>query len=302
MKKLFFIVLALFAHFALQAQSLSVGQVQAPEKVPFAKPFTIGVRLVHPAGQEVTWVPDSVPADFAVINVALQPLSPTDTQADLTVMPFVLEKSTFTVAFALKTQPQASVPAEVPLTVEPVQLFTDKKLREIRPPPRAFDWALWLCILLALIALVCLIIWWVRRIQADAAHLQAEPDNRPAHIIALSQIDALVDSGLWEDKQYKLFYITLTDILRNYLQRAFGLDVSADTSAELLRHLKTLPDLTAFIQDLRLFLSSGDLVKFAKAIPAEPTRNRDITLLRQFIKQTAPAPAPQIPQQVEVKL
>ena len=302
MKKIFLLFLALFILCDLQAQTLSVGQVQAPEKVPFAKSFTVGVRLTHPAGEEVALVPDSVPTDFAVTNVLLQPLSPTDTQADLIVMPFVLEKSTFTASFALKTQPEVTVPVEVPLTVEPVQLFKDNKLREIRPPHRAFDWVLWLCILLALIALVCLIILWVRRIQEDAARLQTQPDNRPAHIIALNQIDALVDSGLWEDKQYKLFYITLTDILRNYLQRALGLDVSADTSAELLRHLKTLPDLTAFVQDLRLFLSSGDLVKFAKAVPDEPTRNRDITLLRQFIKQTAPAPTAQIPQRVEVKL
>ena len=90
----------------------------------------------------------------------------------------------------------------------------------------------------------------------QAALLSTLQDNRPAHVIALSQLDALIDSGLWENKQYKVFYITLTDILRTYLQRAFGLDVSADTSAELLRRIKTQPQLSTYVQSLRAFLAS----------------------------------------------
>lgn len=143
---------------------------------------------------------------------------------------------------------------------------------------------------------------WIRRVKKDAALLEAQQDKRPPHVIALSQIDALVDSGLWEQKQYKIFYITLTDILRTYLQKAFGLDVSADTSAELLKRIKTQKQLTTFVQGLREFLASGDLVKFAKAEPTETVRNQDITFLRTFINQTAPKPDPQTPQQVEVKL
>ena len=131
--------------------------------------------------------------------------------------------------------------------------------------------------------------------------LSAPVDNRPAHVIALAKIDALVDSGLWENKQYKVFYITLSDILREYLQRAFGLDVSADTSAELLRRIKTVQPLVPLSQALRSFLSSGDLVKFAKVVPSEQTRNQDVTALREIITQTTPKPVPPAPH-VEVKL
>ena len=286
----------------VSAQGLEVLHTEIPPTVPFAKPFAAQAILAHNAGDSVQLVKDSTPADFAITNVALNSLAPDRTQADLTVLPLTLEKSTFTVSFALNAAPNAIATVEVPITITPVQLFKDKEFKEIRAPKRPFAWAIWLCIFLALIALICLIIWWTRRLQKDAALLSAEQDNRPAHVIALGQIDALIDSGLWENKQYKLFYITLTDILRTYLQKAFGLDVSADTSAELLRRIKTQKQFTSFVQGLREFLSSGDLVKFAKATPTETTRNQDVTFLRHFITQTAPKPQPQTPKTVEVKI
>lgn len=284
------------------AEGLSVLKTNAPESVPFAQPFTATVLLEHPQGQTVALDPESVGKDFAVTALQLLPATDQSTQAQLTVMPFAINKSTFTATFTLSANPAVTALVEIPLTVTPVQLFKDNEFKEIRPPYRPFDWVLWLCILLALATLVCLIVWWVRHMQKDASLLKTSVDNRPAHVIALSQIDALVDSGLWEHKQYKVFYITLTDILRDYLQRGFGLDVSADTSAELLRHLKTQPNLSMFIQQLRAFLASGDLVKFAKFIPDEKTRNTDIMVLREFITQTAPQSVPEVPANVEVKL
>lgn len=284
------------------AQGLDIMQQEVPPTVPFAKPFAAQAILAHPAGTSVQIVPDSTPAEFALYHVALNELAPDRTQADLTVLPLTLEKSTFTASFALTTDPKSIATLQSPITITPVKLFNDQELKEIRAPKPPINWVLWLCILLALVALICLLVWWIRRIKRDAALLAAEQDKRPAHVIALSQIDALVDSGLWENKQYKVFYITLTDILRNYLQKAFGLDVSADTSAELLRRIKTKQQFNMFVQGLREFLSSGDLVKFAKAQPTENTRNQDITFLRYFITQTAPKPQPTTPQNVEVKL
>ncbi len=289
--------------FPLAAQGVSVLQTQVPPTVPFAQPFAAQVEIAHPQGDTLTLVQDSVPTDFAVTNISWNQLTPERTRADLTVLPLALQQSTFTATFALKADPAEVAQMTVPLTITPVKLFDDNQLKEIRPPYKLFDWVLWLCILLALFVLISLLIWWIRHIKEHNNPLLAAPqDNRPAHVIALSQLDALVDSGLWENKQYKVFYITLTDILRTYLQRAFGLDVSADTSAELLRRIKNQAQLSAFVQALRGFLASGDLVKFAKAEPTEATRNQDILVLREFIMQTAPKPQPQTSQPVEVKL
>ncbi len=301
MRKYITSLLLVTATLPLVAQGVSVLQTHAPTAVPFAKPFTAQVELSHPQGKSLELVPDSVSTDFAVTHLTWNALTPERTQADLTVLPLALQQSTFTATFALKVDPSQTAQVTVPITITPVKLFNDNKLKEIRPPHQLVDWVLWLCILVAVFALVCFLIWWIRRIKQQTTLLATTPDNRPAHVIALSQLDALVDSGLWENKQYKIFYITLTDILRNYLQRAFGLDVSADTSAELLRRIKNEVQLTNFVQSLRAFLASGDLVKFAKAQPTEQTRNQDIWVLREFIIQTAPKPQPETPN-VEVKL
>lgn len=299
MKKITLYLLTMFLAWGAHPQTLGIARTEAPQEVPFAKPFVATLEVTHPEGESVTLLPQSVSPDFTVAQANVQPISPTATQVQLKLLPFTLEKSTFTASFALTANPEVTTPVEIALTVTPVQLFKDNDFKEIRPPHRPFDWALWLCILLALVALVCFIIWWVRRMKQQEVRLSTPMDNRPAHVIALSQLDALVDSGLWENKQYKVFYITLTDILRTYLYRAFGLDVSADTSAELLRHLKTKPQLGSFMHALRAFLASGDLVKFAKFIPDEQTRNTDITVLREFITQTAPKPAPAQPEEVK---
>lgn len=291
MKKFLFFIFLLSSTLSGAAE-LGVLKTDAPESVPFAQPFTAQVVLSHPRGETVTADKDSVPAEFSLQRVSYQPVGVDSTQADLVILPFTLNKSTFTVSFSLAGKPNSTVQAQLPLTVTPVKVFDDNELREIRPPHRVFDWATWLCILLAITAIICLLIFWWRHLHKEqSTHLSAPVDNRPPHVIALSQIDALIDSGLWENKQYKVFYITLSDILRTYLERAFKLDVSADTSAELLRRLKTVPHLVPLLNYIRQFLASGDLVKFAKAIPSEQTRNRDITILRDVIEKTAPQPA-----------
>ncbi len=302
MRTFLLLILSLCSALWVTAQELNVLKTDVPENVPFAQPFTARVVLSHPRGQTVTWDKESIPAEFAVGQVQLEPVGVDSTQASFTLFPFTLDKSTFTVSFSLAGNPAHTVQAQAPLTVSPVKVFEDDQLREIRPPHRVVDWVTWLCILLALVALVCLLIFGWRRWHKEKTKLLAAPvDNRPPHVIALSQIDALINSGLWESKQYKVFYITLTDILRTYLQRACGLDVSSDTSADLLRRLKTVPNLTAQLQQIRVFLSSGDLVKFAKQIPTEDTRNRDITILRTLIEATTPKPAePTVRQEVHV--
>ncbi|MBP5617225.1 MAG: hypothetical protein J6X06_05520 [Elusimicrobiaceae bacterium] len=300
MKKGLLILSVCLLSVGAEAQGLRVLQQNVPQEVPFAKPFTAQIILSHPQGESVRLDEKSLSPDFSLTDAQLHPIAADTTQADLTLFPFVLQKSTFTASFALATEPGITTQVSIPITVTPVKLFNDKELREIRPPQRLFDWALLLCILLAIFAIICLIIFWVRRAKRDAVtSLGTVVDNRPPHVIALSQIDALVDSGLWENKQYKLFYITLTDILRTYLQRAFGLDVSADTSAELLRHMKTVAPLAPLTQTVRTFLTSGDLVKFAKMIPSEQTRNQDVNLLRELITQTAPKPPQEKPGEVK---
>lgn len=290
MKKLVLLCLFIWIAGSIFGQEISVVEKRAAEKVPFAQPFALQFVLSHTPGYQVTLDEDSLSSDFEITQVSSAENSPGTLTYDFTAIPFVLGKSTFTVTFDLtqegKTVAQAK--EEVFVEVPRVKTFDDPNLREIRPPHVPAGWLTWLLVALALCALAATGYYWYKRLQAKPREIAREQDTRPGNVIALSKIDALLDSGLWENQQYKLFYITLSDILREYLWRQFHVDASSDTTAELLRRVKTMPQMKPLMNQLREFLSSGDLVKFAKAVPSEQIRDKDVTLLRQIITETAP--------------
>lgn len=294
MKKFFFLLTLLLLCGEVSAQELKIEKVQAPAAATLAQPFAVQYQISHTPGYEVTADEKSFPPAFEITQQAFARQSPQSGLYDLTVMPFTLGKSTFTVTFLLsKDGETTAIPADpVYLDIAAAKTFPDKKFREIRSPKIPAGWGTWLLILLLTALVIYGLLAWREHAQNKALRIQQRLDLRPNDEIALSQIDALLNSGLWERREYKLFYITLTDILREYLWRQFQTDTSADTSAELLRRVKTIPSMQPLLVSLREFLSSGDLVKFAKAIPEEAVRNKDIQILRQIVQQTSPKEAP----------
>lgn len=300
MKKLFTLFSLLFSFALCGAQEIHLIEQKAVDKVPFAAPFALQFSLSHTPGYEVSVDENSLSKDFEITQMSAKQNSPGTLTYDFTVLPFTLGKSTFTVTFNLvqngRTAAQTKTEAYIDIT--PAKTFNDKNLREIRNPSIPAGWLAWLIAALLLGALIYVLYAWHKKLHEKELSVSAEPeDSRPGNEIALSQIDALLDSGLWENAQYKVFYNTLTDILREYLWRQLKIDASADTSAEILARIKTMPKLAPLRTQLRQFLSSGDLVKFAKAIPSLDTRNRDIQLLREIIVETSPkelAPAQEV--------
>lgn len=296
MKKLLWIG-CLFGAVLVHAQEIRVSTGNAPQKVPFAQPFALQYSVTHTPGYDVSVEDKSFSPDFEVTQTAFSRQSPETGLYDFTVVPFTLGKSTFTVTFALTQNGKAAVQETqaTPLEITPVKLFNDKKLREVRPAQVPANWLAWALILLALFGTGYVIYAWKKRLANTTLRINAQEDPRPNDEIALSKIEALLNSGLWERRAYKLFYITLTDILREYLWRQFRADTSADTSAELLRRAKTIPQMQKLLVPLKDFLNSGDLVKFAKAEPEETVRNKDVQLLREIVRETTPKPevAPQ---------
>lgn len=295
MKKHLLLCWLLLSAAALSAQEINVVERRAPETVPFAQPFALQFVLSHTPGYEVTLDENSLSKDFEITQISSSDNSPGTKSYDLTALPFILGKSTFTVTFNLVQNGKtlASAPEEIFINIPRAKTFDDNNLREIRPPLIPSGWLTWLLAALLLAALVGVCLYWYKRLQHRARKIGQIDDTRPGNVIALSKIDALLDSGLWENQQYKLFYITLSDILREYLWRQFRVDASADTSAELLRRVKNMPQMAPLMYQLRDFLSSGDLVKFAKAVPSEQIRDKDVKILREIIVETAPKePAP----------
>ncbi|MBR2865847.1 MAG: hypothetical protein IKC13_06220 [Elusimicrobiaceae bacterium] len=291
----------------LPGQQISLVSQRIPQKVPFAQPFDVRFEVSHTPGYLTELDKQSLPRDFELTAVKNQEIAPGKQAYDLTFIPFTLGASSFTaVNFVLKEQNGGQTLASSQskaktIEITPVKYFDDKELRDIRPPYIPPDLKAW--ILLALVAAG--LVYLLRRLfkarqKKQELQIQEEQDHRPADEIALSKIQALLQSGLWEKKEYKIFYIELGDILREYFWRRFGQDVSSDTSAELLRRARQVPQLNKLLMPLRQYLNSSDLVKFAKVTPQDQTMYQDVQTIRSIVHETS-APPPALPQKQEEK-
>jgi len=115
--------------------------------------------------------------------------------------------------------------------------------------------------------LVALLYTWARRLRkrGEAPRMPAiAPPPLPAHEAALTALAELEASQLLARGQVKEYHIELSDILRTYVERRFGIEALEMTSHEILLGLQTRGVEPGFVDGLRSFLDPCDLVKFAK--------------------------------------
>lgn len=291
-KYLFFLLLALSN--TLGAQEINFTTQEFPKEASFAQPFDVHLEVSHTPGYTPKLDEESVPEGFEMISQNAQTLSPGTAAYDITLMPFTLGVSTFTALSVdlldhAATQVAKAQIQEARITIKPVKFFKDNTLQDIRPPYIPMGWLGWLICLLLIGLLIYLSRHSWEKVQAKRAAAK-EQDLRPADVIALSKIQMLLQSGLWENAHYKLFYIELEEIFKEYLWRRFHLDTSADTSVELLRRVRKEPLLESFTQLLREYLASSDLVKFAKVTPDQTIMQRDVQTVQLVVKKTPPTP------------
>ncbi len=110
---------------------------------------------------------------------------------------------------------------------------------------------------------------------------------RPAHEIAYEALEALKQKEYLKRKEYKLYYIELSDIVRHYLENRFNLRAPEMTTEEFLNSVRDNKALSYEHKSLlRDFLSHCDLVKFAKYEPAEKEVDLSFESAKRLIDQT----------------
>lgn len=163
------------------------------------------------------------------------------------------------------------------------QLTLKFKLAEIRG---YIAWGL----LIAL--LVALAIYGLHRyLEARGRHLKdlfkpAPPE--PPHVVAIKALEALHHQKLWQNNKHKLYYSTLTDILRTYIAGRWEVGAMEMTSDEIITAMRNeeLPEKARM--DLTSVLMDADLVKFAKFTPEAEQNESDYTKVYYFVEETKP--------------
>ncbi len=165
----------------------------------------------------------------------------------------------------------------------------DPKLREDRRPlPRRYRTVLWpLWVLLGLLAAAALAWWlWKRRKAKELAQM-AKPRPPPVEE-ALERLAALEAENLLSKGEKQAYHFRLSEIVRDYLGRRFGFDSLDLTSDELLAALRRRSTPGLEMDLLAHFLSSGDLVKFARIEPTDGQCKEAMEHARRFVQRTVP--------------
>lgn len=109
----------------------------------------------------------------------------------------------------------------------------------------------------------------------------------PPHVVALKRLEQVKEEKMWQNGKIKEFYTEITDIIREYMDRRFGINAMEMTSYEILSLTKKNPEMEEVRQLLRQMLELSDLVKFAKFVPVEAENQRSMIDAFTFVEKTA---------------
>lgn len=108
----------------------------------------------------------------------------------------------------------------------------------------------------------------------------------PPHIVALRELEKIRSEKLWMNNQEKLYYTSITDILRVYIEQRFNIQTMEKTSGEILDSLSKEKLEPAAFADLKDLLKLSDLVKFAKYKATSMDNENAVPYAVKFVNAT----------------
>jgi len=170
---------------------------------------------------------------------------------------------------------------------------TLKDIKDIKPPikePIRFsEVAPWAGLGLLLVAIIAILIMYLRSRKQNKPFFNIFKPKEPAHVVALRELMLLEENREWASDNPKQFYTKLIDILRNYLEGRFQINAPEQTTSEILSEIATLDfDFSPYIETLREMLFTSDLVKFAKHATTIDENRRFLLFAINFVNNTKP--------------
>jgi len=205
------------------------------------------------------------------------------------------EPGTYTIpAFSIGTEKEVVKTNELTLQVQTVKVDTTKAIYDIKQPLQVsytfLDWLhdnwYWVAGPLVLIALVVGLIWYLKTRPKTEPVVKVVAPALPPHIVALDQLKALRDKKLWQNDQVKAYYIELSDILREYLEKRYVVKTHEKTTDEIFIGLKRISMPEESRNRLKQVLVLADLVKFAKERPLPPENELSMDNSLDFVVKT----------------
>jgi hypothetical protein len=156
----------------------------------------------------------------------------------------------------------------VPVTVKTVLNEEDKDIKPLKSlieikgnPFYIFKYVL---IGVAIIVAVVVFIFWLRR-------RRRIPVKEVPHLSPIEELEAMIKElykkELFEKGKVKQFFTELTQVLKNFLHRTYGINAEDFTTYETLYELMRTEKESAPVNSMGFLFNTSDLVKFAKFEP-----------------------------------
>lgn len=178
----------------------------------------------------------------------------------------------------------------VTFNVHRMDVSVEEEIKDIKPPIRLFDYYFLIYILVGLIILSILVYYFIWRkyfrSKKEIIVLKKE-EKLLSYQIALKKLEQLESEQLWKNGFVKEYHSRITEIIREYFEKQFGLPALESTTSESLQLLKQHPQAVKVLDITEQFLNNADLVKFAKYIPMETVNIEMMNQAKSIVKKTA---------------
>ncbi len=200
--------------------------------------------------------------------------------------------------------------------IQPFEVDTTLAITDIKDIERApiWWWGIIRWVLLGLLiagvfaAAYYGVMWYRKHRKSDEEPLNPEL-LRPADEVALEKLDAIKAEKKWKDGKVKEYQTELTDVVREYIGRRFGVQSTEKTSDETLREMETIlvkgqrddvpctkEEGKALYGRLKTMLRTADLVKFAKWHTTPDENESALTTAYDFVNSTKQPENPESPE------
>jgi len=177
------------------------------------------------------------------------------------------------------------------LSVNTVVIDTAAAIKDIKPileVPYTFEEIVVIAtkvigVLWVLIAIAAVIVYLIGKDAIRDIPAKTDP-SIPVDIWVNQALDDLEAQSYWQNGDYKVYHVELSEVTRTYLERKFKLIALESTTFEIEQQLHRI-DLTQVLQaDLIQALRISDMAKFAKAEPLPHENEFALQAIRNVVK------------------
>ena len=184
------------------------------------------------------------------------------------------------------------------LTVDSIKVDPEGKIKDFKPvaevPFKLLDWVpdfianYWWAWLIGLLLLGAGIYSYLKWFKKGINPLKPIKKRLPPYDEAMQALAALKERNLWQNGQEKEYYTQLTDILRVYIDRRFGINAVEMTSTQIMEKIKQNEEAHIANDQLNNVLEIADFVKFANMHTLADDNEMAYRRAVDFVEQTKP--------------